>query len=501
MNTLLRSLVSNKWLGFAVVAAIMVSSASTFRWWWPIVSSFVDTTVAANKTATSEEHDHDVAHAEDHAHAHHEDGTSIPVSSQALKNLGLTGEFLKPIELSDYKRSVSVPAIITARPGRTQIQVSSPMSGVVTHVHAVPGEAVSPGDLLFEVRLTYEDLVDTQTQFVKNLSDLEVEEREIARLEEVTRSGAVASKTLLERQYAKQKLESQISSQREALKLHGLSDMQISKVQNERRLLRDLQIVAPNIDQHDHDEELRLSERIIKPVSYGDQAHLSSINRLTRFSHPSHPLIVDELQVQKGQGVVAGERLCSLSDYSVLYIEGKAFEQDAPAIAQAAEKGWAIDAVLPSTTSDERVSSLKLVFVANEVDQEARTLSFFVELPNEALKDETNSEGQRYIAWKYRIGQRLQLQVPVDVWTNQIVLPVDAVVKDGAEWFVFQQNGEHFDRAPVHIKHRDQSSVVIDNDGSIYPGDVVALKSAHQLQMALKNMSGGGVDPHAGHSH
>ena len=32
---------------------------------------------------------------------------------------------------------------------------------------------------------------------------------------------------------------------------------------------------------------------------------------------------------------------------------------------------------------------------------------------------------------------------------NRIVLPVDAVVDEGVESFVFQQNGDHFDRVPV----------------------------------------------------
>jgi cobalt-zinc-cadmium efflux system membrane fusion protein len=110
--------------------------------------------------------------------------------------------------------------------------------------------------------LTYEDLVDTQTQLLKNLADVAVEEREIARLEEVTRSGAVASKILLERQYALQKLQSSIAAQRAALKLHGLSDEQIDTIIREQRLLRDLTIVAPEIDNHAHDENnLRLSDR------------------------------------------------------------------------------------------------------------------------------------------------------------------------------------------------------------------------------------------------
>ncbi|HBN79748.1 MAG TPA: secretion protein HlyD, partial [Planctomycetaceae bacterium] len=111
------------------------------------------------------------------------------------------------------------------------------------------------------------------------------------------------------------------------------------------------------------------------------------------------------------------------------------------------------------------------------------------------------ADGNRYIEWQFLPGQRLQLRVPTEELPDQIVLPVDAIAREGAESFLFQQNGNHFDRIPVHVKYRDQYSVVIANDGSIFPGDVVAMRGAHQMQMALKNKAGGGVDPHAGHNH
>ena len=43
--------------------------------------------------------------------------------------------------------------------------------------------------------------------------------------------------------------------------------------------------------------------------------------------------------------------------------------------------------------------------------------------------------------------------------------------------------------------------VVIANDGTLLPGDRVAISAAQQLHLALKNKSSGGVDPHAGHDH
>ena len=167
-------------------------------------------------------------------------------------------------------------------------------------MHAVQGEAVDPGTLLFRIRLTHEDLVNAQTEFVKTLGALEVEEKEIARLQDVTRSGAVAGKLLLDRQYARDKLSALLRAQRESLKLHGLSEQQIGQIATERKLLRELQILAPSVDRHET-EELKLTRRLTRPVSYEP----ATPSRL----HAGHtaPLILQQLVVHKGQSVNAGE--------------------------------------------------------------------------------------------------------------------------------------------------------------------------------------------------
>ena len=81
------------------------------------------------------------------------------------------------------------------------------------------------------------------------------------------------------------------------------------------------------------------------------------------------------------------------------------------------------------------------------------------------------------------------------------MLPVEAVAQEGAESYVFEENDGHFDRRSIHVEYRDQESVVIANDGTLRLGATVAITNAHQMQVALKNKSGGGVDPHAGHNH
>jgi multidrug efflux pump subunit AcrA (membrane-fusion protein) len=147
------------------------------------------------------------------------------------------------------------------------------------------------------------------------------------------------------------------------------------------------------------------------------------------------------------------------------------------------------------------ISGLRIEFIDNEVEAESRALLFYVALPNEIVNSGDSLDGRRFVSWRYRLGQRMQLRVPIQQWRDRIVLPIDAVAQSGAEYYVFQQNGSHFDRVPVHVEYRDQYNVVIANDGALFPGDVVALAGAHQMQMALKNKAGGGVDPHAGHTH
>lgn len=482
------------WSSIRIVVgiALLIAAGFTYSMWWPPLSAWIDHTLISQRKAPAGEESVD-SHA---GAAPNVQSASLALTAQSRLNLGLTDDYLKPIVLTTYSRSITVPAVIVPKPGRSQIVVASPLNGVVTHVHAVTGEAVMPGELLFEIRLTYEDLVETQTLYLKTLSELEVENREIVRLEQATQSGAISGKSLLDRRYAKDKLEAHLRSLREALRLHGLSDRQVDAIGQDGKLLRDLKVVAPDIDRHDENEELRLSQNPYRPVSL-----TSSGMAVSPESENHKPLVIEELQVHKGQAVMAGEKLCSLSDYAELFIEGKAFEQDVPAIAQAAQQGWPVDAVFPGDSGATRVTGLELAFVGNSIDADSRTLSFFVELKNQVMRDEKNSEGQRYLSWKYRLGQRLELQVPVEQWENQTVVPVDAVVKEGADWYVFQQNGANFTRVSVHVKHRDQSSAVIANDGSIFPGDVIALKSAHQMQMAIKNKSGGGADPHAGHNH
>lgn len=494
-----------KVIGWLAAVIVVISAFVSRGTWIPATEAWVDNTIAEFRGGESDGESDDGEDADDHSendgHDHsghgHDEATSLELSAQARRNIGLTPNLLREVKLQTFRRAITVPAMIVERPGRTLLQVATPMTGVITHVHAVTGESVDSGTLLFQIRLTHEDLVQAQTEFLKTIGELEVERREIARLTGPVKSGAVAPIKLIEREYARDKLESLLQAQQEALRLHGLSDRQVQQIASERRLLRELQIAVPFPDRHS-DDELKLTRSAVQRAVFQEAALQSP----PAPEPEKAPLVISDLKVHKGQAVAAGETLCVLSDMRQLYIEGLAFEQDMGLLEHAANKGWPISAIQPTNGREPVViENLKVAYLDNRVNAETRALRFYVGLPNSIVRTTQSEDGQRFIGWKFKPGQRMQLRVPVEEWPERIVLPVDAVAKEGAEYFVFMENGGHFDRKTVHVEYRDQFNVVVANDGSLFEGDVVAFTGAHQMQMALKNKSGGAVDPHAGHNH
>lgn len=410
-----------------------------------------------------DEHDHGDATDDAHQHA---PGTVIELSARGLKNIGYEPLTIK---LSDYQRSLTLPAMVVERPGRSQLHITAPLTGTVTNIYSVTGEAVEPGDPLFDLRLTHEELVTAQREFLTTIAKLEVLQRELKRLEGLG-EGVVAGKRLLDLQYEQQELGVALSAARQAMLLHGLTDTQVDQIRTSRQLLQSVTVRAPD------------------PDETGGGAH------------GCHLFVIQQLSVATGAHVQIGDELLVLADHCRLYIEALAFEDDAEEIRCACENERAVTAQ-PLRSSAAPATGLQVEYVAGQIDPVSRAFKVYVLLPNRVVLDRTSELGKRFVEWAYKPGQRMRLKAPVEVWENQLVLPPTAVVDEGAEAYVYLRHDEHFERTPVHVLYRDQSSVVIANDGAVTPGDVIAGRGAYQMHLALKNQSGGGVDPHAGHNH
>jgi multidrug efflux pump subunit AcrA (membrane-fusion protein) len=401
-----------------------------------------------------------------------QDVNSLTLSAQARKNIGLTSEFIQPLQLQDFRKTISVPGMIVERPGRSVVEVTAPFTGVITRIHAIEGESLEPGKKLFDLRLTHEELVQTQAELLATSEELVVIRQEIARLETLAADGAIPGKRIIEQRYDEQKQEASLRAKRQALVLHGLTNSQIDRILQEKQLLREMTVAVPAVNED------------------GTAASQDTVFQ------------IQSIKVAQGQHVEAGSTLAILVDHEVLYIEGEAFERDVAALNQAAQDKTALTAVVESTGAQrEVIEDLHVLYLATRVDPQKRTLDFYVTLPNQPQRDTRDAQGRRFFAWRFRPGQRVQLEIPVEAWKGRIVLPIEAVAFEETETYVFVQNGDTLERRSVHVEYRDPRQAVIANDGSLFPGDRVALRAAQQLQIALKNKAGGAPDPHAGHSH
>lgn len=440
--------------------------AATYQRWWPQVGAWL----AAHGPQPVDEHGNTAAAHDDHGHAHagHAEANSIEISAQARKNIGLrTG----PVALQSFTRYLTLPGMVVERPGRSKLEVTTPLTGIVTKIEPLEGETVRPDQVLFEIRLTHEELVQAQAEFLRTVEELDVTLQEINRLEKLAKDGGVAGKAILDRKYEQQKQEAALRSQRQALVLHGLSLEQVETILKKRELLHTLEVKSPPLPQR---------ESATQPGFYQ----------------------VQKLNVSRGQQVNAGDTLAELVDHAELFLEGNAFERDLGDIHRAVKNNQPIRAFLEvGEREPQLIDDLRILYIAPQVDTSSRSLHFYVSIPNVLEQDNKLADGRRYSSWRFRPGQRTRLQIPVETWPDKLVLPLAAVVEEGVESYVFTPNGDHFDRRTVHVEYRDDERAVIANDGAIFPGDEIALTSAKQLQLALRNKSGGGIDPHAGHNH
>ncbi|WP_171189378.1 efflux RND transporter periplasmic adaptor subunit, partial [Alienimonas chondri] len=282
------------WLGAGL---LIVAGVATAGWWWPSASGLIAGTEAADAGAAGED-----PHA-DHA-APGEQYETIRLSEQARGTLGLR---TREVTISDFVRTIEVPAVVAEIPGRSSLRVSAPMTGVLTDVFITEGQAVEPGEPLFVLRLTHEDVVRAQTDYLTTLEALDVENREIRRLE-AAGSGVVAGKVLLEREYERQKLEGLLRAQRQALLLHGLAEEQIEGIAESRNLVREVLIATPvphdpsdpdHADRHDAVvRAVAMRRRAVRQQDAGEGTGSPAA--------PAAPLTVARLHARPGEAVEAG---------------------------------------------------------------------------------------------------------------------------------------------------------------------------------------------------
>jgi membrane fusion protein, heavy metal efflux system len=411
----------------------------------------------------------------DHAHA-----DRVKLSPQAVANLRLVVE---PVAPESYWKAVQVPGLVVDRPGQSDRGVTAPVAGVIAAVHAFPGDTVRASDALFTLRITSELVHNAQAELFKAAREVQFNREQLDRLS--APGGSTSPAKIIELENQDKRLKAAVQAYRAELLTRGLTAEQIDAAER-GKFVTEVTVAAPAPAKED---------RQLAAAAPTDARPAPDGGRPLAFE-------VKDLRVQLGEQVQAGQVLSLLANHQSLYVEGRAFKQEAALLERAAQQGWEVRAEF---AEDEAAAwppldqKFQIRHLANTVDPVSRTFAFYLPLDNQSRTYQR--DGRTFLAWRFRPGQRVRLKVPVEEMQDVIVLPAEAVVRDGAEVYVFRQNGDFFERKPVHVIYMDRDAAVLANDGSIGPGQFVGRNAAATLNRVLKAQAAGDEGHGHGHDH
>ena len=330
---------------------------------------------------------------------------------------------------------------------------------------------------------------------------MELVELQIERITPTVESGATPAMRKVEKEYERTRLESQRLIQTQELLVRGLSPVQIDEIIKTKTLIRRITVRVPagTLTGDEEAPAIKLTGNTV-----ADNAHGPGPLAIPRTHEHGSVYSVEALSTHLGQHVQPGNELCRLARHSHLLIAGRAFERESHLVARALENEWPVKAVFETADESPVVrEGLTILYSDNVIDVDSSTLRFYVPLVNEVLRDSTGNNGLTYRAWRFKPGQKVRLLVPVNHFTRRVVLPAEAIVREGADAYVFRMNGKLLERVAVRVESLDSREAVLANDGALFPGDFVARNQAYQLNLAMKRTQGGGESghSHAGHSH
>jgi membrane fusion protein, heavy metal efflux system len=366
------------------------------------------------------------------------------VGEQAQKNLGLTA---KPLQTAVFWKTIAIQGMIVDRPGFSDREVVAPAVGTVNQLFHVPGDMVRPGDKLFTLKLASESLQQTQTELFKTRQDVKLAQAKRERL--ISAGNGIAQARVIEVESEISRLKVAAQAYRQELLNRGLSRDEIDGVAD-GRLLSEITLVVPP----------RASAQA-PPAAPFVSASAPADEQPLAYE-------VQELKVELGEQVQAGQTLCHLSNHQSLAIEGRAFRDETSLLERSVKGGWPVEVDFQEDAGADWPAidqTFHICYIANSIDRVSRTFAFLMPLENQYKTVEHADRTQ--LLWRFRPGQKVLLGVRVEKLDNVFVLPADAVVLEGPEAFVFTQNVNTFQRISVHVLFRDRDRVVLANDGSL----------------------------------
>jgi cobalt-zinc-cadmium efflux system membrane fusion protein len=396
--------------------------------------------------------------------------TKVIVNPQAQKNLGL---FSKSTQPGTYWKTIAIPGMVVDRPGFSDRGIVAPASAVVNSIQRVPGDVVRPGEILFTLRLLSESLQLTQTDLFKSTQEITIAQEKLKRVGSFAALGTESNEAVREAENQIRRLTVATKAYRQELLIRGFSPEQIEQVAD-GKFVSEIKVVVPQC------------------VVSGKAEVSPQIDSASPANEPDPIYEVQELKVELGQQVSAGQTLCLVANHRSLAIEGKAFRDETRFLERSVKDGWQVDVDFEEDDAagwPPLQQTLFIRHIANSIDPATRTFAFLLPLENDVRTVER--DGRTQLLWRFRPGQKLRLLVRAEKLDNVFVVPADGITQDGADVFIFTQNVKTFERKSVHLLLRDGRKAIFANDGSIVPGSFVAQSAAAQLNRMVKAGSNG----------
>jgi cobalt-zinc-cadmium efflux system membrane fusion protein len=312
--------------------------------------------------------------------------------------------------------------------GNRMARVSAPVTGRILEVKAIEGQHVTKGEVLATVYST--ELSSAQSEFLKASSLRQVSERAVSRAKQLLEAGVIGSAELQRREAELQQASADLSASRERLRVLGLQDDTIAKLQSNRLLSSVTEIV-------------------------------SSIDG-----------IVLERKATIGQIVQAVEPVFTIADLSHVWLVADVPEQSAGNI----KVGKTVQAEIPALPGRKITGTLS--FVSATVNPETRTVATRMNLPN---PDRIFKPAM------------LTTMTLIDGSEERLVVPAAAVVREGNDDCVFIQTAPNTYLLRPVVLGEDMGDKRVLIEG-VNPGDKIVTEGAFHLNNERRRLALGGEE-------
>ncbi|WP_347988205.1 efflux RND transporter periplasmic adaptor subunit [Methylomonas sp. AM2-LC] len=327
---------------------------------------------------------------------------SLPiVHAESLQSIEANPALLKLIKIEEIKpRNIADSLQLSARVELDQKRVArigASVTGRVTEIKAELGQAVEKGQYL--ALLNSNELGKAQSDYLKSSSQANLRRLVVQRAERLLQSGVIAESELQDRRAILNEAEVDLQAARDQLRVMGMNESDLKNLAKERTI-------------HSY-----------SPVT-------SSIKG-----------IVIERHITLGQVVQPSDSLYTVADLSQLWLVAEVPEQQA----QWAHEGDQVEAEIPALPGMEIKG--KLIYVADLVNPETRTVTVQMELANP----------QRLLK------PQMLATLKISKHGSQLlVVPSQSVVRDNDKDYIFVQTATtRFEMRPVKLGREENGVRVL----------------------------------------